>query len=191
MTEVWKDIEGYEGLYQVSNLGRVKSLERWQYNPICKDCKQYVPERIRTASDKKDKGKNQGYLSLALYKHNKGKNVYVHRLVAEAFIPNHEGKETVNHKNGDKHDNRAENLEWNTYSENNMHAYTTGLNDSSHRRNCRGSMHVAQYDANMNLIAVYPSIREAERQTGIDSQNISLGIRKGWKYGGFIWKNAQ
>lgn len=191
MIEIWKDIEGYEGMYQVSNLGRVKSLERWQYNPVCQDCKQYVPERIKTASNKKENGKKQGYLTMVLYRNNKGKNVYVHRLVAEAFIPNPEGKETVNHKNGDKHDNRAENLEWNTYSENNAHAMKTGLNTTEHKRNKRGSMPVAQYDVNMNLIAIYPSIHEAERQTGIDDAAISLGIRKGWKYGGFIWKKTQ
>lgn len=99
-------------------------------------------------------------------------------------------KKTVNHINGDKYDNRTENLEWNTYKENNKHAYVTGLNDSSHRRNCKGSKAVAQYDKNMNLIAIYPSIHEAERQTGIDDASIALGIKKGWKYGGYIWKKA-
>lgn len=188
MQEIWKDIAGYEGLYQVSNLGRVKSLERYTQNH---GKPQHHPEQIKKPSDKKRKGVLQGYLALQLYKNNEGKNFHVHRLVAEAFIPNPENKRTVNHKNGDKHDNRVENLEWTTYSENNVHAYQTGLNDSSHRRNRKGSIPVSQYDEEMNLIATYPSMREAERQTGIDCASISLGVIKGWKYGGFIWKKAQ
>lgn len=80
---------------------------------------------------------------------------------------------------------------WSTYTENNHHATQTGLNGTEHMRNKKGSMRVLQYDADMNLIAEYPSMREAERQTGIDCASISLGVRKGWKYGGFIWKKAE
>ena len=186
--EVWKDIAGYEGLYQVSNMGRVKSLERFVQNH---GKMQHHPEQVKEPSEKKRKDRRQGYLGLILYKNNIGKNCYVHRLVAMAFIPNPGNKETVNHKNGNKHDNRACNLEWNTYKENNEHAYTTGLNDCNHRRNCKGSTPVSQYDEDMNLIKTYPSMREAERQTGIDCAAISLGVIKGWKYGGYIWKKAQ
>lgn len=188
MKEVWKDIVGYEGLYQVSNHGRVKSLERYVQNH---GALQFHEEQIKQASERKRKDGNQGYLVLQLYRDNKYKNYYVHRLVAEAFIPNLENKPTVNHINGDKHDNRVENLEWSTYKENNRHAYETGLNDETHRRNRKGSMRVLQYDADMNLIAEYPSAREAERQTGVDCSCIGIGIRKGWKYGGFIWKKAK
>ena len=123
-----------------------------------------------------------------MYKNNKGKNFYIHRLVAEAFIENSENKPTVNHINGNKHDNRVDNLEWSTYKE---HAIKIGLNDTSHRRNCKGSMTVEQYDLDMKLINVYPSTREAARKTGIDCRSIGLGIKKGWKYGGFIWKKAE
>lgn len=179
MQEVWKDIEGYEGLYQVSNLGRVKSLERVKPNGQC------VPEKNKTPCLK-----GNGYLALQLYKDGKPKNYYIHRLVADHFIPNLEGKETVNHINGNKQNNSADNLEWCTYTENNKHAYKTGLNDENHRRNRKGSISIAQYDCNMKLIATYPSIREAERQTGISSQSISRGILKGWKYGGYIWKRT-
>lgn len=187
MKEIWKDIAGYEGLYQVSNLGRVKSLGRYKGNH---SNDQYIRERMKVLHDRVDTGKRTGDLVTVLYKNNKGKNFYVHRLVAEAFVSNPESKQTVNHINGDKHDNRAENLEWNTYRENNIHAYKTGLNDEKHRRNCKGSMAVRQLDVDGKLIAVYPSIREAERQTGVCSQSISLGIRKGWRYGGYIWEKA-
>lgn len=180
MIEVWKDIAGYEGMYQVSNLGRVKSLERWVQNH---GKLQHHPEKIRTPSKRET-----GYLALQLYKDNKPQNCYIHRLVAEAFLPNPDNKSTVNHINGDKKDNRADNLEWSTYTENNKHAYDTGLNDETHRRNRKGSFTVEQYDKDMNLIKTYPSIREAERQTGIDSRSISLGIRKGWNFGGYVWK---
>ena len=188
MEEIWKDIEGYEGLYQVSNLGRVKSLGRYVKS---NKGMQYRTEQIKVPSERKRKTAIQGYLTTQLYKNNKGKNCYIHRLVANAFIDNPENKPTVNHINGNKHDNRVVNLEWSTYRENNVHAYKTGLNDANHRRNCKGSMPVAQYDLDMNLINVYPSIREAERKTGIDCRCIGLGIKKGWKYGGFIWKKAE
>ena len=186
--EEWKYIKGYEGLYQVSNLGRVKSLKRYVQNH---SGLQYLKEeQIRKPSERKDKRKKQGYLAVQLYKDNKSKNCYIHRLVAEAFVENPYNKKTVNHINGDKHDNRAINLEWSSYRENNIHAIEVGLNDSKHKRNCKGSIAVAQYDLNMNLIAIYPSIHEAERQTGIDNASIALGIKKGWKYGGYIWKKA-
>lgn len=185
--EVWKDIAGYEGLYQVSNLGRVKSLERYVQNHTKK---QYRPEQIKEPSERKSNGGGQGYLVLQLYKNNLVQNCYVHRLVAQAFIPNPDNKATVNHKNGNKHDNRSENLEWATYGENNVHALNTGLNDSTHRRNRKDNIEVLQYDSDMNLISKYPSMREAERQTGIDCAAISLGIKNGWKYGGFVWKKA-
>lgn len=186
--EMWKDTPGYEGLYQVSDLGRVKSLERYVQNHS--GTRYLVPERMKKPSEKRERRKEKGYLVVSLYKDNKGTNFYVHRLVADAFVPNPDGKQTVNHKDGNKHNNKAENLEWSTHAENNDHAYRTGLNDSSHRRNNRSSIAVLQYDQNMNLLHKYPSIREAQRQTGVDCEAIRQGIKHGWKYGGFIWKKA-
>lgn len=181
--EQWKDIEGYEGFYQVSNCGRVKSLAR-ETNAVIQ---MNTEDRIKKASQK---GKD-GYLTVQLYKNNTAKSVYVHRLVAESFIPNPLKKKTVNHKNGNKQDNRVENLEWMTYKENNKHAYDTGLNDEKHRRNNRTSIAVRQLDVQGNLISEYPSMREAERQTGVTVSEISLGIKKGWNYRGFTWEYAQ
>lgn len=103
MEEIWKDIQNYKGLYKVSNLGRVKSLF---YN------------------NKVLKGNNSvGYLSVALYKNKERFSVKVHRLVAQAFISNPENKCCVNHINGNREDNRVENLEWVTNLENIIHSY--------------------------------------------------------------------
>ena len=119
MIEEYRDIEGYEGLYQVSNLGNVKSLTRMVYNGH----NYYsVKEKIL-----KPGICNKGYKRNGLSKDNKQKHYATHRLVATAFIPNPEGKPQVNHINGIKDDNRIENLEWNTASENVIHAFDTGL----------------------------------------------------------------
>lgn len=110
--EIWKDCKHYEGLYQVSNYGRVKGLKR---TIICKNgVEKPIEEKYITQHDN-----GNGYLFVNLYKHNKSKREYVHRLVAMAFIPNPENKPTVNHKDEDKQNNHVDNLEWMTYKENN------------------------------------------------------------------------
>lgn len=112
MEEEWRDIIGYEGLYQVSNLGRIKSLYK---KVICKN-------GFRSCKEKILKNNSYGdYNRIQIGK--KSKHFLVHRLVAKAFIPNPENKPCVNHINGIKTDNRKENLEWSTYSENTIHAY--------------------------------------------------------------------
>lgn len=119
MQEVWKDIKGYEGLYQISNKGRLKSLKRVvKYSSTSKSVnnKHTVKEKIKNLSEK-----GNGYLQAVLYKNNKGANKYIHRLVAEAFIPNPHNCASVNHINLNKKDNRVENLEWCSYSYNNEH----------------------------------------------------------------------
>lgn len=117
--EVWKDIIGYKGLYQVSNSGKVKSLHRRRRN---KHSTAIVYERLL-----KIHISARGYIRARLCKNNAYTNFSVHRLVAIAFIPNPENKPCVNHINGIKTDNRIENLEWVTLSENAQHAIKNGL----------------------------------------------------------------
>ena len=108
--EIWRDIVGYEGLYQVSNLGRVKSFKR---------------DRLRILRAHIDR--HGEYFMIALYKDNKSKLCRLHILVAETFVPNIDKKPFVNHMDGNKLNNRASNLEWVTQSENQIHAYKLGL----------------------------------------------------------------
>ena len=119
MTEIWKDIEGYEGCYQVSNLGFIKSLERVIITK--QGLKKRHKERIL-----KNTLFGTGYLCVPLTKNGTRKNYQVHRLVAQAFIPNPENKRTVNHKDSDKTNNCVENLEWHTHKENVNHSWKTG-----------------------------------------------------------------
>lgn len=113
MEVVWLDIAEYEGLYQVSNCGRVKSLPR---NGTIKEERMLKPRVSKN-----------GYLYVHLRNGNISKYVKIHRLVAEAFIPNPDNKPQVNHINGNKLDNTVDNLEWVTASENTMHAFKLGL----------------------------------------------------------------
>lgn len=118
MKELWKDIDGYEGLYQVSSIGRIKSCDKivdGSYNS-----KHHIKEKIL-----KPFKTGSGYiaLSIRLYKNGIGKDYRISRLVAKAFILNPENKLEVNHKNFDTFDNRIENLEWNTSKENHDHSH--------------------------------------------------------------------
>ena len=116
--EIWKDVVGYENIYQISNLGRVKALERPVNNRAGKRFEKILKYRIS----------ERGYCITVLSKEAKSKKCFIHRLIAQAFIPNPENKLEINHINGIRHDNRIENLEWCTRKENMVHAFSTGLN---------------------------------------------------------------
>ena len=170
MIEVWKDIQGYEGLYAVSNFGNVKNI----------------------VSDKtlKKLPSKAGYLTVALYKNKIPKRCTIHRLVAKAFIPNPDEKETVNHIDGDKHNNIVANLEWATRAENNIHAYITGLKIGINHKNNKSSMPIEQYDKEMHLIRVYPSMNEAGRNGFSVAEICKCCKGKSKTHHGYIWKYA-
>lgn len=180
--EIWKDIQGYEGLYQVSNLGRVKRLKFINGTTF------FDREIILKQSLNK-----RGYCFISLSKRNIKCSKAVHRLVSQAFIPNPKNKSEVNHIDGNKQNNNVNNLEWSTREENIQHAYNNGLNLGS-MKNKRGidnphSKKVYQFDLNGNFIRQYGSAREAERITGIRCSDITMCCRnKTKKSHGFIWK---
>lgn len=173
--EIWKPVKNYEGLYEVSNKGRVKRLERVI---TCKNgVKRHRKERIL-----KD-GIYHGYLRVRLV----DRLVYVHRLVAEAFIPNPENKPQVNHKDEVKTNNCVDNLEWMTAKENcNYGTHNERVGEATRKRL---SKPVAQYTKTGEFVKVWPSAREAGRKLEISQGNISKATRGiNETYGGFVWK---
>ena len=164
--EHWKAIAGYEGLYEVSDMGRVKSL--W-----------YGKDRIL-----KPGKSGMGYLKVGLCKAGNLKQLLVHRLVAEAFIPNPNNLETVNHKDEDKTNNEISNLEWMSMKDN--------INYGTHNKRVAESLsnQVQMFDKKTGeLLGTFPSTHEAKRVTGIAQQNISSccnGKKK--SAGGYVWR---
>lgn len=175
--EIWKDIKGYEGYYEVSSYGRVRSLDR-----------------IVTYSDGEKhslKGKilkmhycGSGYLNFSLHKNGKTEHKYPHRLVAEAFIPNPSNLPEVNHKDEDKTNNCMVNLEWCDSK------YNKNYGTARQRMMEKKSMPVLQIDINTNeVIGEYPSAMEAARKLNIYQGNISKCCRGEYKTAyGYKWE---
>lgn len=139
-----------------------------------------------------------GYLRIQLWDQGKCKFVGIHRLIAEAFVPNPDNKPFVNHKNGNKQDNRAENLEWCTQHENIVHAWKTGLS-KSHFNHPNQSVKVLQFSYDgQTLIKEWPSQMEVERQLGINHVNVGHSCRCNLDVSrkrlsracGFVWRFA-
>lgn len=178
--EIWKDIPNYEGIYQASNMGRIKSLERI-------DALGYrLKEKIL-----KPTINHKGYYKVPLYKNSKVKKYSVHRLVYEAFngqIP--EGLQ-VNHINEIKTDNRLENLNLMTCKENIN--YGTGIERSAKKRiNGKKSKPVLQFTLEDILIKEYPSIKQVERELGFDQSHICACCNGKYKQAyGYKWKYAK
>ena len=180
--EIWKPVIWFEWLYEISNIGNVKSLE-----------KNFQKERILINSN------SNWYLCVKLRKLWKSYQLRVHRLEAIAFIPNPENKKEVNHKNWIKTDNRLENLEWNTRSENLLHRFHILWQKSNFLKYNKwlwkkwyehySSKPVIQYSIDWEYIKEFGSQKEAERETWVFATNIVSCCK--WKYkktGWFIWK---
>ncbi len=141
--EIWKDIEGYEGKYQISNLGRIKKINKTSLNEE-HYLKPYVNQR--------------GYCTVKLFKTVR-KEERIHRLVAQAFISNPENKTEVNHIDGNKQNNTTANLEWTTPEENVRHAFKTGLNRGrkpalTDKQKCEIKLLYKPYDKQCNITAL-------------------------------------
>ena len=168
--EHWKDICGYEGLYQISDAGRVKSVSRKvRYKS---GYERAIPERI-LALAQNSRSERDWYYVVSLSKENRIKRCFVHRLVAEHFVPVAHGRNIVNHIDGDKHNNKASNLEWVTPSGNKMHAVYTGLDTPTF-----GIKSVYC----LTNGKVYPSASYAARELSLDGSSISKVCRGVYKY---------
>lgn len=179
MEEIWKDIKGYEGLYQVSNLGRVKSLPKIKKTPTTT---YYTEEMIKKSNLCK------GYLRLPLCKEGHSKNFFVHCLVAQAFLGDANGL-TVNHKDENKLNNRADNLEYMTLAE--SIRYGGGIQRSAKSRtdNPKICTPVNQYSLDGKFIRRYDSIKQAKQLNHFYKENISLCCcHKRNQSNGFIWR---
>ena len=178
--EYWKPIKGYEDLYMVSNWGRVKSFDRWvkSKNGSIRICR----GRILKPYTNKD-----GYLYVVLSKNNKQKTFKVHRLVAEAFLPNPYNLLQVNHRDENKLNNNVDNLEWCT-NEYNINYGTRTERMSKSKINGKRSKIVIQYNLDGTFVREWPSAMECDRN-GYDQGNVSACCRGKLKtYKGYIWK---
>ena len=170
MEEIWKDVVGYEGKYQVSNLGHVRRFE---------------VRELKTESDA------DGYVSVFLYDgHRKSKRVSVHRLVAQAFLDNPNEWPVVNHKDEDKKNNVVENLEWCTYKYNSNYGTSKQRIAEKMRNLPQISRAVVRISESEEVI--YPSAKQAERELGINNANIIACCRgKRETANGYRWRYAE
>lgn len=175
--EVWKDIENYEGFYQVSNLGRVKSISRPMWNGRVW---WQSPEKVL----KERWGKSCDYATVSLRKDGKSKTQTIHRLVANAFIDNVECKSYVNHIDENKANNVASNLEWLTPRENLNHR------DNQKRKGAKRSTEVIGYNPK-TLEMIYIPNAELKRNLGFKADRISHSATRKYNYSheGFYWSN--
>lgn len=167
MKEIWKDIQGYEGYYQVSNLGRVKSFPR-------------RGTHINKIHILKPSKNRKGYYQVVLSKNSEYQSKKIHRLVAKAFLENPNNYQQVNHIDGNKENNRVDNLEWCTNEYNMKHAWKLGLRDNIFKKGKghQRSVVVNQFDLQGNFIKKWYCVRDIERQLGFDNRNICACCRK-------------
>ena len=190
MEEIWKDIEGYEGLYQVSNMGRVRSLDHYTYRKfnfgVCKEMF-YKGKILKPIIDK------DGYELVNFGRGNKQFMHKVHRLVAKAFIPKVEGKKQVNHKDGNKRNNRVENLEWCDNSENQLHS----IHVLGHKNPTPESFIKKQLEQRKKVVCVelnkkFDSCKEASLWLGLNRSAVCRTLKGFTKTtGGYHWRYVE
>jgi len=174
--EIWKDVVGYEGLYQVSNLGNVRSLSRLvDYG----HCKAFREGRVLAKAIDKD-----GYELVGLNKSSKSKLCKVHRLVAESFVRNTNQLSIVNHKDGVKNNNNINNLEWVNNSENIQHAYDSGLAKAHKGEKCGASKLTEEQVQTMRRLANQGVMhKDIAAQFSISKRGIhNIISRKSWNH---------
>lgn len=172
--EIWKDVKGYEGAYQVSNLGKVKSLSRL-------DARKHLrPEKILKSFDI-----GNGYFRVNLFKNGKMSQNYIHRLVAEAFIPKIEGRNIVNHLNENPSDNRALNLAWVTTKEN------LNYGTAVERRAKKCQKQIIRIDLHSGESILYESFNSAIEQGFSRSGIYNCCTERAKTHKGYKWKYSK
>ena len=180
--EIWKDIPDYEGLYQVSNLGKVRSLDHVRKNG--KENNHICVSKGKILTPGKD---NNGYMIVVLSKDGKTKSYRIHKLVASSFLNNKNNLKCINHKDEDKTNNNVNNLEWCT------HKYNNNYGTKPQKISKANSIKVNQYDKNHNFIKTWGSLTEASKHLKKDRAvvNISkcckLKVKSAY---GYIWRYA-
>lgn len=175
--EEWRDIKGYEGYYQVSNMGRVKSLTRWRIDR--NNIRHKMQGRIMRLNKT-----NCGYYIIGLCVGDMRKYYLIHRLIAQCFIPNPNNYPCVNHKDEDKTNNCASNLEWCT------HLYNNTFGSRMERVQSKRRKRVAQLSEDNQIIRVFKSAREAAKEVKANYSNIleiCKNTRRRKRTGGFKW----
>jgi hypothetical protein len=172
--EIWKDLEGYEGLYQISNFGNIKSLSKKFFNG---NHDVVLKERLLKQSYCKD-----GYKKVCLCKNNKKKSYLIHRLVAKTFVKNPYCYYQVNHKDENKENNMAENLEWCDSK------YNVNYGTRNYKISTNVSKGVLQFDLNNKLIKKWDSARKVCNELNFNYDYIMRACREEKSAYGYIWK---
>lgn len=180
--EIWKDVVGYEGLYQVSNVGAIRSLDRKKTR---NKGKQKVSWKMKTPILRR----KDGYLQINLWKDGEVKTEKVHRIVARAFLGCGEEGQQINHKDWDRTNNRAENLEWCDAKYNAQHKSPEAMSKAGGWCGKDRRRPIRQKTICGEFVAVYESAADARRVTGFDSSHI-IAVARGKKksYKGYVWE---
>lgn len=182
MKEIWKSVDGYEGLYEVSNLGKVRSLDR----VIADMSEKWDKERTRFFKGKvlSARAHTNGYLRYQLFDRNRnGTDFYAHRLVAKSFIDNHDNRPEINHIDGNKKNNIKENLEWISRKGNINHAFKTGLNHGTPKTTREVKLRIEDISIIKKRYSDCGNMSQVAREYRVSMQTIMRVVK------GLTWKN--